>query len=340
MNCHIECNTTDGTSATAQAVNQNVIPLTLSRYLFIFTPITQGTLPGYSGSTWRGAFGHGLKKSSCLNPGKACQQCLLQHNCAYSYLFESAPPSDSDRMRLYPTVPAPYILEPLEVFGSSESSSNNYPLGLTLFGRANDFLPHVIQGMILMAQNGIGKGRAPTQLLEIKKEAELGSGNWQTLYRPEQPSPPTIRPSLAVIPPINQNISLKLLTPMRLRREEKYISPETFHFSDLFSNLLRRISTLSYFHNQQELQTDFKALSQAARNIQLQDQQLTWWDWQRYSSRQNNKIKMGGIVGTLQLPAEQLAPFWPYLWLGQWTHAGKGTSMGLGKYQIKTATNQ
>jgi CRISPR/Cas system endoribonuclease Cas6 (RAMP superfamily) len=31
-----------------------------------------------------------------------------------------------------------------------------------------------------------------------------------------------------------------------------------------------------------------------------------------------------------------LEDYWPYLWLGQWTHVGKGTSMGMGAYTIET----
>ena len=44
---------------------------------------------------------------------------------------------------------------------------------------------------------------------------------------------------------------------------------------------------------------------------------------------------MGGIIGVLELNMSGLENFWPYLWLGQWTHIGKGTSMGMGAYSIK-----
>ena len=38
----------------------------------------------------------------------------------------------------------------------------------------------------------------------------------------------------------------------------------------------------------------------------------------------------------LDLAGHDLAEFWPYLWLGQWTHVGKGTSMGMGAYTIES----
>lgn len=41
-------------------------------------------------------------------------------------------------------------------------------------------------------------------------------------------------------------------------------------------------------------------------------------------------------MGTIELAGDGLEPFWPYLWLGQWTHAGKGVVMGLGGYRIET----
>jgi hypothetical protein len=62
---------------------------------------------------------------------------------------------------------------------------------------------------------------------------------------------------------------------------------------------------------------------------------LQWLDWERYSSRQKQKLRMGGLTGAVDLDGSQLADLWPYIWLGQWTHAGKGTSMGLGRFEIR-----
>jgi hypothetical protein len=95
---------------------------------------------------------------------------------------------------------------------------------------------------------------------------------------------------------------------------------------------------ISYFHTDTPLEIDFAALTAKAKTVQLVSQQLLWYDWTRYSSRQQTEMNMGGLTGTVQLDMEGLEAFWPYLWLGQYTHIGKGTSMGLGAYSIKSTS--
>jgi CRISPR-associated endoribonuclease Cas6 len=60
---------------------------------------------------------------------------------------------------------------------------------------------------------------------------------------------------------------------------------------------------------------------------------LHWRDWTRYSSRQQQEMSLGGVVGTWNL--YNLPPaLWPALWLGQWLYAGKNTTFGLGQYRL------
>jgi len=41
------------------------------------------------------------------------------------------------------------------------------------------------------------------------------------------------------------------------------------------------------------------------------------------------------VVGEYVVETRGLEPLWPLLWLGQWTHAGKGAVMGLGRYEVE-----
>lgn len=74
-----------------------------------------------------------------------------------------------------------------------------------------------------------------------------------------------------------------------------------------------------------------RALNNLADDVE-DDRRLVWQDWERYTSRQNQEMNLGGVVGRWylkQVPAELL----PFIYLGQWLHLGKETAFGLGKYQ-------
>jgi hypothetical protein len=77
---------------------------------------------------------------------------------------------------------------------------------------------------------------------------------------------------------------------------------------------------------------NFPALVAATAAVEI-SHTLVWHDIGRYSGRQQQHIPLGGLIGALQLHGE-LAPFAPYLHLGQWLHIGKEAAFGLGQYQL------
>lgn len=78
---------------------------------------------------------------------------------------------------------------------------------------------------------------------------------------------------------------------------------------------------------------DFKRLINKAQEVKATDRNLRWYDWERYSGRQEIKINMGGFVGRIAFTGD-LTPFWPYLLLGEYVHVGKGSTFGMGKYEM------
>jgi len=95
---------------------------------------------------------------------------------------------------------------------------------------------------------------------------------------------------------------------------------------------------ISYFHTDTPLEIDFAGLIRTSEQVPIHEAELGWMDWTRYSSRQDTTMEMGGILGRFALSGRDLEALWPYLWLGQWTHAGKAATMGLGRYRIDTAS--
>jgi hypothetical protein len=113
--------------------------------------------------------------------------------------------------------------------------------------------------------------------------------------------------------------------------EDLVVEPEFHH---LIRGLLRRISNLSYFHYGERLPLDFKGLIERASNIKVKDRATQWYDWERYSSRQNTRMKLGGFIGKAGFEGD-MKEFMPFIKLGEILHVGKGTGFGLGRYGVE-----
>lgn len=308
--------------------------LPLARYRLRFQARSAVDLPRFAGSTWRGILGHALKKAVCVTHEPQCGRCLLLHACAHAYVFETPPPPRSDKMRKYTAAPHPFVLTP-EPEARVLQSGDTYTLGLTLIGHGNRQLPYLIHALSQGARSGVGKSRGVLELLQVEQETTPGETSWNTIHEPGSPLQALPVNSPAIPPSPTAPVRMMLNTPLRLKRDGKPVGPDALTFADLFSNLLRRVSMLSYFHTDTPLETDFAHLTEQARawrnSLQVQ---LEWQHWRRYSSRQKAHVGMDGLMGEVILLPEGLTRFWPYLWLGQFVHAGAGTTMGQGHYTL------
>ena len=298
--------------------------LPLNVALLTTTPVK---LPPYKGATFRGAFGATFRQVVCVLKGKRCSDCILKEKCAYSYIFETPVPSNASKMRKYPYAPHPFVLvPPLEDRGEYEPGEL-LQVSLTLIGRGVEYLPYFLYTFQEMGRRGIGKGRGKFQIQYVKDLAGKAVYEDGLLHSPQ----PLSWRDLQQDERAPGEVTLRFLTPLRVKYRERLCSDLEFHI--LMRALLRRISLLSTFHCGRELQVDFRRLIQDAQTVGRRNSTLRWHDWMRYSHRQRAKLKMGGLIGEVTFEGD-LEPFWPFLQLGQWIHVGKGTSFGLGKYEI------
>ena len=305
------------------------LPLPVARFRLTFRAADDLRLPAYAGSAWRGAFGRALKRLVCVTRAPTCPPCLLYRSCLYPYVFETPPDPGVGKLTRYPAAPHPYVLVP-DARGGAIAAGDTLTLDVILFGHGNRHLPYVIHALHQAGQRGLGRERGALELLRV---AQVDGADWRPIYTPGGAFTP-LPPVAPIAPPVPERLTLRVLTPLRLTQEDRLVSRDRFRFHLLFSSLLRRISLLTAFHTDAPLEADFAGLTQAARAVELAGARLRWRDWTRYSSRQDALIQMGGLVGEIELDGAGLEPFWPYLWLGQWTHAGKGAVMGLGGYRL------
>lgn len=311
-------------ASVAQALRQPTSnpELPLARFRLIFRsskPVAPNWFPG---SAWRGVLGHELQARACSSAG--CQNQKHAPDCRYRYLFETT--LSSGKFTDSGTVPHPFVLS---VPWRTVAPSGIVVLHLSLFGHAVSDA-----GLILDAlRHGARRLQpiGPLDLVSMEEEAEPGSGIWRLLQ--QRPSP---NAGPVSIPPAPATVRISLSTPLRLRIQNQEITAAKFRVAHLFSNLLRRVSLLTAHHTDTPLETDFAALSRMAERISFIRKELSWYDMARYSSRQDDLVPIGGLLGTFEFSLCGFKSLWPYFWLGQFTHAGKGTALGLGHYQVWT----
>ncbi|PID49746.1 MAG: hypothetical protein CR991_05025 [Proteobacteria bacterium] len=311
--------------------------LPVVRFQWIYQADTAVRLPAYAGSAWRGAFGSALRRSVCVTRESDCNACLLQRSCVYSQVFET-PAGQGPLLAKVNKAPHPYVLHPLETSGSYYQPGDTLTVRMTLLGQTITQLPYMVHAMQQAGLRGVGKAHGRLSLLRVEQERCLGNGEWQTIYEsggllaaldyqaPVLPEPPAL-------------VRVCLHTPYRAMQQGRLVGLRQFGFQGFVMGLLRRLSLLSVHHGGSMQSLDFRALQQAAGEVALINPDLRWYDWVRYSSRQQEKVPMGGLVGQFGLAAAAMDVFWPWLWWGQWLHVGKGAVMGMGEYSIETLEN-
>jgi hypothetical protein len=319
---------------------QSGLPLTYGQFSAVFAPDAPLRLPVYTGSMFRGAFGSALKQAVCVTRTYECAPCLLKHRCLYPYVFETPPPPDSRVMRRYTAAPHPFVFEP-PAGGTTAPAGRPLAVGLTLFGKAIGSLSHFIFALEQLGQRGLGGRRVCCALTSV--DGWLDGRQW-TLYSADDRVPRSadafeqtlvlpLRPGEANFENRpTERVTIELLTPLRIRYDSRLASELPFHV--LFRNLLRRIGHLSYFHcGGDPSRVAFREWIELALSVETVEHDLKWFDWERYSNRQQTAMSMGGLIGHLTF-AGKLAPFYPFLKVGEIIHAGKGTSFGLGRFRI------
>lgn len=256
---------------------------------------------------------------------------MLLSTCVYVSLFETR--SSNERLS---RPPPPFVLTLESRGGRHLKPGEAFSFGMTLLGPAIPQLPYVIAAWQRAGRVGLGRHGGEFDLVRVQQEVALGSEEWATVYSADsrriEPAPVRV----AALPSPPDEVLIGLDTPLRLRRDGHLVGPSEFRPNHLLRALMWRLSDLQalYAIGGPDIQGD--PADWGDPDAALVSSKLHWQDWTRYSSRQKTHMQMGGVMGEVRLAGRTLAPWWPLLWLGQWIHAGKQTSMGLGAYRLRS----
>lgn len=302
--------------------------LTFARFQFNFQVETPLHLNFYSGSMLRGAFGHALRHLSCMTKMPDCKSCMLYRSCPYPLVFEH-PPQES-KFQKFGNIPNPYIIEPPPLGSKVYQVGEVLSFSMVLMGQAMAQLPLLIFAWQRALQQGLGKERSRARLLNVIVEPDQPQA--QIIYdtaqdKEVQAYSTTVQSLLAK----TEKLTLQFVTPLRIQKQDKILTYE-ITARDFLSALVRRYFLLLEFYGEDYQATDFAALIEQAQQVAC-DVDFHWCDWQRYSNRQQQAMKLGGVLGNVTLRGD-LSPFLLMLQAGQWLHIGKETTFGMGQYQV------
>lgn len=311
----------------------------IQRYRFVLEAHDPIVLPEYEGSALRGLLGHGLKRTVCVTRARACDGCLLLRSCPYPAVFETPAPPAGDAPQRTSHVPHPFVLGVDPAQPRRLETGDRFHFELTLIGEADRQLPYLIHAVSTAGERGIGARRQRFGIQRVDQETGLGSDDWRQAFDPVSATldlAPVPDPVIAEPPPL---LEIRLDTPLRLKRKGRLVTPADFGLPLLLHALRDRLFDLQALYGQRPAATPRAWIDETTLEVPALATDLAWRDWTRYSSRQDALMQLGGLVGRIWVGGESVARLWPLLWLGQWVHAGKATSMGLGRYRTAAAAS-
>jgi hypothetical protein len=292
------------------------------------TALEPARLPRYKGAVVRGGFGLAFRRVSCPFPKRECADCLLNRQCVWSYVFNTPRPEDATVMRKYETIPHPFVIEPPDDDRTRLAPGDRLEFGLVLVGRAIEHVPYFIYAFEQMAEQGLGPGRGRFTVSAVRQQGTVFfDGKAKTIIAPLKTSSLELTPGQ----PGTTQVAIRFVTPLRIIYQGKMSRRPQFHV--LVRALLRRLGLLAYFHDQ-PVELDYRGLIAQAEAVKMVDCTLAGCEWRRYSTRQDRVIEMEGMTGTATYEGN-IGPFLPFLRAGEILHIGKGTTFGMGKYQME-----
>lgn len=295
-------------------IDDRLAAFSFAKLRFILQADTDIAMPAYKGSTLHGGFGHALQH---VSPSY------------YNYFYH---PSEKG------AIPKAFVITPPLDTLTHYSKGDTFTTELLLIGQqAIQSFPICFAAFEALGRSlgfGINKGRFSIKRVESsdacgEDRVLFQNGEWSLAENAVDASQLTKNLNNETT-----KLTLSLLTRLRLKGDNRLIK-EAPSFSQLLDRILGRISTLATFYQTQPLlsREERSDLLNQAESISLVNDGTRWDDWARFSGRQREWMKFGGLLGDLTYEGE-LTEFLPYLKLGEWLHVGGKTSFGLGKYNL------
>ncbi len=262
---------------------------------------SQDKPPYFIGSQLRGAFGYALKKVTCINPSFRCEECFAKESCLYYEFYEEK------------NKPHKYRFD-------FELGKKIYDFTLYLFNDATTKLPYVLSALhMMLTKNGLGVERKTYKEFDIFMDNKLINAN-SNLKIPKE----SIK--IFQIDKICQNITIQFKTPLRLKKNNRFIRDDNIELKDIVNSIYQR---------QMQLQGDGYKKFPYSIEGQITHKELHYKELTRMSNRQKSTMNLGGLLGSIEVKNINKEAY-EVLKVGELIGAGKQCVFGLGKIEVKS----
>ena len=253
----------------------------------------------FTGSMIRGAMGHALKKVTCINPSYKCEGCFAKSSCLYYNFYEQKNNFHKYRFNI-------------------ALGSGKFDFGLYLFDDACDGLPYVLSALeMTLRQIGLTKNDYKFKELEFNL-------NGESIYEKGAFKSLDILAKCFETDIFCPNVKIKLLTPLRIKKNNKFLRNEVA-IEDILRSIYQREQEI--FYGNKVFKLDYEPSYTTDIKL-LKHQELV-----RKSNRQNKRMNMDGIVGEIAVMGLDERSY-RLLKLGEVIAVGKQTVMGLGRIEV------
>jgi hypothetical protein len=298
-------------------------------------------LPPFLGSTLHGGFGRALKQVGCFVPMvNACPPCQHPAQCPYNLLFEFKNlPEDRIPKRYAESPPKLFVIELPPSHPPQLRSGERLTFRLLLFGPAIDLRIYPIVAVRIWSENGMGYKRGRFELERIAavnpltgEQQQIYSSTDQMVHQNDQPLTVGEICRWCESWPVGNSMKLAFVTPTRL--PGRGYKPEDLDLKIVLKSVLERLSILALLSGLPQADADWTMPLAIAEKIVVLSRAAKWWDWERYSKRQDRRMSMGGFIGHLVLQGD-FSGLKPYLKIAELLHVGKNSTFGFGQVRFE-----
>ncbi|GAU79963.1 CRISPR system precrRNA processing endoribonuclease RAMP protein Cas6 [Fusibacter sp. 3D3] len=304
----------------------------IALYEFEYTALQDTQLNDYHGSMLRGLLGNQLRALFCnVESSQICETCSFNKTCLYVKLFYGINNQlQSDQKLSSYKLPNPFVIKPVMQNVCKIERGGIYKFQLLLIGESTlQYVPYYIiaaKEMTTFIFKNTTFHFKMTNIRDVVSNQTINMSqisNGHNGYRVDEINPLIVSGNVC---------AFKIKTPLRIQVKGKLINQISFEV--YFKNALRRVTMLYELYHEKNMKMDHLKMIELSKAIRCLESNLKWTKVERYSVYKNEKISMGGLMGTCSFEGD-FAPFIEIMQLSSLIHVGKSCTNGDGWIDIE-----